>query len=745
MNNPQNPEGIGQDPDFVAPQTGQDGRHFPEKQKWSWRNLFRANSVQNPAIDAQIRAMDENRQQVDQINEENHRLERAINPENMVEVNTPGEAMELCANMTAAQWRERELNAQYGQGAGVEANQANLLSVRNWFNKAWRDAFMAGEFDFQVDQDGQIQKDNWNVAAEIGRRTIRTLTNKQTLTTVGIGVGVACVTGGIGLPAAAAMSGAVIGRGIGEAWESFEGRKVRTPGQRLSLREVIARRQFEDHARLQSMAQACEAEGISDEERNHRLINLNNAYCAVNEEAVTRQQELLEEDADWNKRRDVCAKIGAIAGLGTGIWAGAAELGKQIMTMDIDVDGTAHLVEKTQHGWQSVYNSTTEFIKAHIQTMDPNNALYGETLTANLDQAGRLTHDLGVPAWKIALGAAQNLVPHILQVGSVVGGLFAGRAWEKAEERGKVATFETELTNQRHEAGLHNTFLNEQVPTLSEAYINQGTPEARWAERFGSSERVPKNGQIWVVRNPAGVPLIFRINTVDLNMGHANVSPLDRNLQSMLDPNTGQPIAAVENYNLNELVQFGKMQNEALGGWAAEFGQGDQVRLNNAPLIYDNNGRLVPAEQFVVVKNANDPNNVILRRNGEEDIDVSIWQMLGIGRLQPEVQAQPERSVQVERPRVTQVFQIENRALLPVNFQNDLNGTHFAINVVNDNEIVVGVCDGNGAPVEPARAISISNAEWQELNNINGLLELTRIKAQEPKPAQDQKGGKQKN
>lgn len=731
-----NPEGIGQDPEFVAPQTGQTAPVVPERQQSFWRRLFRNRPVENPAIDQQIRAMDENRQQGAQINEEANRVERATNPENMIEVNTPQEAMELCANMTAAQWRARELNAQYGQGAGVEANQANLLNVRNWFNKGWCKAFMAGEFDFQVDQNGQIQKDNWNRAAEIGRRTLRTLLNKHTAISATIGLGIALTSGGIGIPAAAAMIGGTVGRGIGEAWEAFEGRKVRTPGQKLSLREVVARRQFEDHARLQSMAEACQAPEISDEERNNRLMNLNNAYCAVNEEAVTRQRELLEEDADWNKRRDVCAKIGSMAGLGVGIWAGAAELSKQIMTMDIDGNGVSHLVEKTQNGWQFAYNSVTEFFKANAQS---------GTLTANLDSAGRLTHDLGAEPWKIALGAAKNLLPHLAQMAGVVGGLFAGRAWEKAEERGKEEKFETELADQQHEAGLHRNFLNEQVPNLSASAENQVTPEDKWAERFGGPERVPANNQIWVVSSPMNAPILFRINTVDLNRGLVNFTPLNRSLQPILNPNTDQPVAAVEGYDLNNLVQFGRLQSEALNDWSAQFGQGDQVRLDGNTEVRDNNGRLVPAEQFIVVKNENDPTKVKLRRNGQEDIEVSILQMLGINRFQPEVQVQPERPVQAERPRATQVFEIQNRALLPDNFQNDFTGTHFAINSVTDNEIVVGVCDENGAPVAPVRAINISNAEWQELNNINGLLRLTRVKAQEPKPAAASKGGKQKN
>lgn len=724
----------GPDEIHVESQPEQHTPHIPERQNNFWsrfRNLIRRRPNQDAqeAATEHIAQMDEDRARVRSDLDAAHRPERAAQPEDMLQVNNAEEAVELMTNITAAGWHQRELNARYGQGAGVEANQENFTNIHNWMNPAWRAAAMAGEYDFRMDQDGQIQHDVWTGLMGITRRTIRTLTNRQVLITAGLTTVVAVATGGIGLPAAAALAGGIAGRGIGEAWEAFGGRRVRSGGQRLNLREVATRRGWEEHGRLHEMAVATETEEITDVERNHRIENFVNAYHDVNEEVVQRQREQLEEDTDWNKRRDVCAKIGAAGGM----VAGFAGIAHQIMTMDIDGDGIKHLVENTHKGWQYAYNTFEEAAKAHYQAMIHNNPL-----ATGFDAAGRAIHALGGSTLDVIWGAMKNLAPHIAQAGAVAAGLFLGRAAEKRGEVGRSARFEQEVADQRRESDIHTGFLAEQVPGHGQPFENR-TPEARWTEMFGRADRLPKGNQVWVVRQPGAAPIIYRLNTVNMENGLATATQVDQNFNPMMDQND-HPIINNQ-LHLDQLARFGWTNFETVAVWSEQFSKGDHINLTNIPIpIFDANNRQIPNEPYEVIIRPKNPGNAILRRRNANDVVVPIFQLAinGINRYQP---TQPEQVTPAERPVVNHVWHVRNHDLLPTELHDYLEADNFLITLSNDHEIVVQSCDANGVVVAPSGAINISNEQWQQMQEAINTTPIRGRAPQSGNQGQNQGGG----
>ena len=752
------PEGA--DPQFgpdlrdVEPQPPTEVAHTPERQEnWLQRILHRrANPLPRLNVEQQMRDREAGRADRRDVAEVTHEQARANNPENMLEINTPQEAVTLMEDITAAQWRQRQLNEQYGRGAGVEADQQNLINMRNWMNPGWRAAFMAGEFDFRVDQDGQIQRDIWNNMANVSRRAIRTLTNRQVLVTGALTAVLAFTPIGAGVIGTAALAGGIAGRGLGEAAEALWGRRISGGGDRLTLREIAAHDQFFEHGRLHTMAEACTAPEITPEERNHRIQNLVNAYHDVNAEVVHRQKEALEEDQRWNKTRDIMAKIGAGVGMIGGIAANAAEMGQHLMTMHLSgvasqeaanqasqqaaqealknganpemaarvgaetlkrLTQTPHLVELINGHWQFAYNSVAEATKTGI------------TNIASLahDPSGNLIHALGEPTYRVIGGILKNALPYIVQTGVAVGGLFAGRAAEQACERNQLTEFDRNTTERQHESDLRTAYVSEQIPGHGESFANQQTPEQRWTEMFLSPDRIPRGGQVWMISQPGAAPILYRLNTVNQENGLATGTQVDLNFNPVEDQ-AHHPIMNNQ-IRLEQLARFGSREDEVNKTWLRQFGNNDHIILTEAPVqIFDDHNRPIPNEDYQVIKNEHDISHVTLRRPNANDVIVPVFQLAyhGINRYQPEQQQrQEQRAVRI--PIIGHVWRINrDRAeeipeLLRDHLLTDVIN-HFVIQRVGEHECQVRTCDENGVLVGPARAINISMQQWSQIQEV---------------------------
>jgi hypothetical protein len=665
-----------------------------------------------PEIDEMVRDVDQGRQQVASDEAEALRGDRLVHIETMQEINTSEETAELMANSTGAMYRARKLQERYGEGIGGR----------------WR-AFMAGEFDFDVDESGQIQRTGYNRLIEFGRRTVRTLTNRQTLVTAASCAVVGALTGGVGIPAAMALTGAIAGRGIGEAWEAFCGKRVNVAGNQYSLRELVARREFQEHSKLKEMAAAALAPELTDEERNSRLQSLVNAFTHIDEETTARQREQLEEDATWNKRRDVCAKIGAVAGLGAGLWAGAAGLGNQIMTMDIDGNGISHLVANSHHGWQFAYNhGLAEAVQNHDHVF--------RTL---VDHPGLYFHDLGESTGKVVWGAAKNILPHLAQLGAVAAGLFAGRALEKRAEACALENFDQTVASNQREATSRGNYLEQQIPGhLERRNREPETGQARWEAAFGQG-RVPRGNQIWVINQFGQMPVIYRIETVNLDGGFVQATQLDQNLNPLVAAANG---AVIRNphLQLDVLKQFGKQNTEKVTTWRQQFARGGEIHLteDHQP-IFDINNHQIPVDNYHVFFDANDNQNVTLRREGQEDLKVSMFQfaLYNINRFHPEGEDQPE-AAPVENAITNHVWEITHPDALPDDLARALTGEHFVIGEVTPANIQVFIYDMAQRATDRANAITMSRAEWQQIQE---SIHETRIVVQAQQGGGGNRGG----
>lgn len=686
----ENGPGAGQDTEFVAPQTGQDTPRTPARQPW-WTRFHRRqrpNEDSRNTANESIVETDEARQQVAFDQEQSHRVERARTPEEIINIQNVEEALAVASNLTFVQYRQRELQAQYGEG------------VMGQFRAA-----MAGEYDFHLDEDGEVQRDARDRCIEAGRRILRAVVNKHTVISTVTAMAVGALTGGIGTAAAAVVAGGVSGRGAGEIWEALGGRRVRTPDGQFTLREVIARRQFEEQRRLKDMARSASTPESTDDERNLRLLNLVDAQDAINEETVQRQRELLTEDALWNRRRDICAKIGASAAAIGGLLAGAYDF----MKMDIhgledtagNVSHVGHHVEYVDGQWQFAYKDIPEAIMSHGDHL--------EDLAK--DSSDRLIHSLGESTATVIGKLAQNMAPMLATFGS----LFASRAWERHQEVGRAANFETNLADERHEAQLHNQFIREQIPGGQEQPPQSENTRERWVQAFREERRLPAQNDVWVVRNNNEEPIIFRLNTVNLESGQANVTQLDHNFRPVLV--NGQEVV-IDNFALSELAEHGARRDEVVASWIRQFQQGDQVQIPVQAALHDKEGRLIPIDRYEVITNPQNPGEVTLRRPGADDIIASALQfgLWGINRFNPAPAAStPERPV-VERPGINQIwqFQEQNRASLPAYLRAVIT-ENMVVTDVAASEFWVNSYDLTTHAIIPGDRVRISMQEWQEI------------------------------
>jgi len=400
----------------AAPETPQ----VPQRPRRGWwpfrRGNAEAEATQPEANQEDGQQNNEDRENVDDQQRAAEATEAIRNLERTP--NSPQELQQFIENMDAVQWRERQLQEKYSKG---------------WQGK-WK-RFKSGEYDFTMDAEGQVQHTGLNRIAEVGRKTLATLFNRKmaiaTATTVAVGV----FSGGIMLPAATALFGTAAGRGFVEGWRSIGGRE-------RGLREEVARSQYQKWTELHEIAMDSGRDGITEEERNQNYTHLIDAFYDSSRvhEAET---ELGKDEKKWEKRRNWGMFIGGVAGGVLG--AGMANLGKEMMRMDIDGNKTRHLVERVNGAWHYVYNTEK-------------GAEYAQKLGAKvvLDSLGQQTHALGESTAAVVWGAAKNLMP----LGAVFGGLWASKF---SEGIGRGDQAENDQDRARREA-TESQFLKGQIP-----------------------------------------------------------------------------------------------------------------------------------------------------------------------------------------------------------------------------------------------------------------------------------------
>ncbi|MCL5407290.1 MAG: hypothetical protein M1429_02230 [Patescibacteria group bacterium] len=570
------------------------------------------------------------------------------NPEKNEQIerpDTPAELVELMSQMTAVSWRERQIQERYGGG--------RLGQLR---------AFTAGERDFEMDENGQIQQRAWR---ELSRKALTTVFNRRTALAAGTLGLVGIFTGGVGLPAAGALFGSMTGRGVVEAWHSLNGRE-------RGLREEIARSQYREWSRHHETALSTQEEGIDNDTRNQRIAELVDSVHQTNEEITVREGEIIQEQGIWNRRRRIGEFLGGVAGLAAGIWSGFTELSKHAMTMNIDGDKTTHLVEKVNDAWHYVYNTTQEVVKAHIQ---------GATLTP--DAAGYATHLLGESTGQVVLHAAQNLIGRAVEVGGVVAGLYLGRLSERSSEEGAQEKYDQELAGRERNNREEREFQREQMP--GPAGPEPIPPEQlQWQEQFQTREKpMPAVNQVWVIE-VNGQPGVVRINGLDFGSGQANISRLNEQLQPILVDQNGQPVPPNENFSLQDILNYGTVRENFVANWARQFQPGDQIDLLGYRLL-DNRGREVTNGRYQIDIDAEHNNQVILHQENQPDVQLDGFGLafFGLNRLTPERQPQqPAQRERAPRPALRQIWHVTERDQLPPNLRDRLP-EFFVIQSVN--------------------------------------------------------------
>ncbi len=609
--------------------------------------------------------------------------------------NTPEELVEQISQMTAVQWRERQIQEKYGNG--------RLGQLR---------AFTAGERDFDMDENGQIEQRAWR---ELSRKALTTVFNRRTALATGtLGV-IGLFTGGVGLPAAGALFGSMAGRGAVEAWHSLNGRE-------RGLREEIARSQYREWFRHHEQAISTQEEGIDNDTRNQRIGELVDNVHQTNEEITVREGEIIQEQGIWNRRRRIGEFLGGAVGLATGIWSGFTELSKHAMTMDIDGNKVTHLVERVNNAWHYVYNTQQGIADAISR---------GAHVTK--DAAGYAIHALGESTGQVVLHAAQNLAGRVAEVGGVVAGLYLGRLSERHSEEGAQEQYDQELASRERNSREEREFQREQVPGPAgpEPVAQE---QLQWQEQFQAREKpVPTVGQVWVIEINGQFGAVM-VNSVDFGSNQANISRLDEQLRPILDQN-GNPLPEIA-YNLQDILNYGTVRENFVANWARQFRPGDQIDLLGYQLL-DNRGHEVVNGRYQIDIDAEHNNQVILHQENQPDTHLDGFGLafFGLNKLTPEHQQQPLQRERVPRPAQRQIWHVNEPDQLPPNLRGKLP-EFFVIQSVNVDQEEINIHSRD----DQNQKFTISFDSWPV---VFGVSERRGEVAQQAQPAQPQGGGGQ--
>lgn len=480
--------------------------------------------------------------------------EESKTSESLEILQNPEKLVDLMAETDSFAWRERKIQERYGEGRIGKFK-----------------AFVAGERDFSRDEDGRIRWHGWN---ELSRKALKTVFNRKTAVAAGTLAVVGVLTGGVGVPAAGALFGSMVGQGVVEAWHSYNSKE----------QNLRAKRAFSEYGQWESLhglAQEVE-EAQNEEEKGQRIGQLVEAFRLSSEDINTQGKEIIQEEKIWNKRRQIGSLLGGLAGAGIG--AGLSNLGEKIMTMDIDGNGIKHLVERVNDSWHYVYNNQSKVSEYLIRAAEMK-----QHLSVVPDSSHQLTHVLGKSTWEVVLGAAKNVAPIVAQVGAVFASLWVGRVSEqKAETQAEEVLVDEEngLEDRPVEVGLGSESevrqgqidVEEAFPPAPSQEVNSwwhSPEEARETEveredtavqeapkestQQENRQSLPSPGQNWVYGTSRGF-ILMKIRYVDSDNGKAIVD------QS--EPHTD--VYKRETVALEEILQKGLEQSEFIKKYPEE-------------------------------------------------------------------------------------------------------------------------------------------------------------------------------
>lgn len=457
----------------------------PEQQRRRWFDRFRR---QRPE---QTEPEDQAQTEVDQSNEiDGHEPTNWQDLQNMIfEHDVQG-------------WRERGLYQIYGderlEGIG---------------------AFMDGERDFELNEDGEIQGDGLRMLKEGGRKILGSLVNKKNLGGAAAAIGVAIATGGLSTPAAMALAGGVLGRATVEAFHSIN-------GEERKLREARASLTYEQYNTLRNMAVDIEMLEEGDPKRIPLQVEMLRYYNEKNTELDRITEEILRVKDNWDRKRNTWQFIGAMGGGVGGLIHNWVNLTHSITSMDLNGDGIAHGVERVNGVWHFIYNTTQEVAKAQADNL--------QILHASTGQAAHAVSAHASGAYQVAMGAVKDWAP---KVGAVLGGMIVGRFFDRKSTQKQW----NNLVERQAERGDLPEEPETPEPEATETTTPPNTtktPAPRSPESSGGGgggvevTGPPQEGELWELE---GSPALFRIIEINEEAGQARAEILNPNLSPMVN------------------------------------------------------------------------------------------------------------------------------------------------------------------------------------------------------------------
>lgn len=557
--------------------------------------------------------------------------------------------VQLMTVISAEQFRELKLNEKHGTG--------RIGALRK---------FLAGERDFDLTADGQTRRVAWK---ELWRKGLATFANRKTVLAAGtLGV-IGILTGGVGLPAAGAMFGAIAGRGAAEAWESIR-------GEERGLREEIAKAHYDQWFDLRNLALRAQDESLTDDERAEAMRSLVEGFHRTSEPVAEREEEIQEVRKRWDRRRGILSSIGAVAGLGAGFWAGfqgltevtsqgaqAAHEAAKPLYLDLDADGIAHQVAQIDGVWHFAYKSAEEMAQAKA-------AAAAQHLPLTIEHAGlggaSGWHILGPDASKIPAELTQHLSPGLVKslptlaqklflegsrVAAVFAGLGLGAIWARHAEAGRAEDEEREQERlERRQQEARERLLG-QIPAV-EAPAPVATPEETLAsnqERYLAISReqgksLPDVGQIWIYTDFNG-PGIIKITNIDWQNGDVLVDQLNRR-------DYNEALARDQKMSIEDLLRRGR---EIVEDWLLTVKDGDEIEIS-ANLITDRSDPKAPkveAGEYKFKKLEQKPGQAELAIKGKRKPIVDILD-LALAGVRPIEKSREERGG--EMPRANEIW-----------------------------------------------------------------------------------------
>lgn len=300
------------------------------------QNLDEAIKVQREAAEAKA-AGETRTEKIGRLNQLDKVLEAG--PRN------PQELVDLVNSLSYQELRQLEQDRKYGQG-----------KIGKF--KAW----LSGEFDFKLDEKGQLAHQALN---EAGRKAISTIFNKRTIASAAAFTAMGIITGGVGWASGGVLLGSVAGRFSAEALDFAKGTT------REARRELLLAEQ-ERWGILRAKADRFNSLRESDPvEANKFLSEIADIYYRQGEASVIKQISLAEKQQNFdqklanhqkwcNRLQTIGELVGGVAGLAYSVNAGHVEKIDTDLWNGIKDQSTFHEVAKQGGVWNFLYTRAGE-------------------------------------------------------------------------------------------------------------------------------------------------------------------------------------------------------------------------------------------------------------------------------------------------------------------------------------------------------------------------------------------------